>query len=261
MLDEMKDSQYEQSLLAMIHLLKKVGEDQWLKWIEEDLRLWRGNRDTSHHLSAYGGMGSFNDVIICSMNQHQVTDQQDPWANNLFNWIKSICHFLAKQPCKSFSAKDLSRSIGIYDAPLSAFVGGENAPDSMRGSISSDIKLQGWRCLECGYSEISRRALESMLSDIVLPGRIFKACEVNGLVQLIDDALSFKLPGTDELRGLLRRKIEESDIYIIDRDGCMRPCPECKSEDTAVYRWVSDPEDETRFIPSKDNLPLRPRRA
>ncbi len=55
-------SQYEHSLIAMKRLLDAVGEAHWADWIHADIEHWRSKHSTSHHLSAYGGMGSFTDV-------------------------------------------------------------------------------------------------------------------------------------------------------------------------------------------------------
>ena len=100
----MKDdsmTHYENALIAMERLLTAVGEDHWANWIRKDLRQWKEASDVSHHLSAYGGMGSFNDVGICGGNQHAITDAQEPWANTLFEWLKAVCHYLARRPRES----------------------------------------------------------------------------------------------------------------------------------------------------------------
>lgn len=55
---------YEQALIAMRGVLEAAGEQHWLKWIDEDLAAWRAAGSTSHHRSAYGGMGSLNDVHL-----------------------------------------------------------------------------------------------------------------------------------------------------------------------------------------------------
>ncbi len=78
-------NQYEHCLIAMKRLLDAVGESHWAKWIDTDIKVWRANCDVSHHLSAYGGMGSFNDIWICRANQHTLTEAQEPWANTLLS--------------------------------------------------------------------------------------------------------------------------------------------------------------------------------
>jgi hypothetical protein len=55
---------YEQSLEGIRSVLLMVGERHWLAWMEEDLRLYRDEGSTEHHRGAYGGMGSFNDLVL-----------------------------------------------------------------------------------------------------------------------------------------------------------------------------------------------------
>jgi hypothetical protein len=176
-------------------------------------------------------------------------------VNILFNWLKSICHYLAKQPEMSFSASQLSKSIGYYDAPLSAFVGGNQAPEHMRGLFGSNHKLQGWHCLDCGYSEVSSRSVESYIANVLIPAEVFRACEEHDLVRLVDDVLNTNLPSTNKLRDYLNGAISSSEINLMDHDGWMRPCPSCGSEDTGVYRWKLETNEYSRFVPSSDNLP------
>ena len=254
-------SQYEHSLVAMARLLEAVGEAHWLEWISSDLRQWRAARDTSHHLSAYGGMGSFNDVWICGTNGHRVSFKQEPWANILFNWMKSICHHLAQGPHDNPSALELSDAVGFHDASLSAVPGGDLAPDHMRGLIGADLQLQGWRCLQCGHAETSTSSLEGVVADSLLPSRIFHACEAQKLDRLVDQVLAFELPEAKGLRNDLLRIVGVSNIELKDRNGWMRPCPVCASDDTAVYRWTLESKEQLRLIPSKDNLPLKGKSA
>ncbi|HSM36235.1 MAG TPA: hypothetical protein VK837_07560 [Longimicrobiales bacterium] len=76
-------SQFEAALCAMHDLLVEVGESRWARWIDRDLELWRRSRDVVHHLSAYGGMGSLNDVVLCRDNAHSLSPRQEPWADML----------------------------------------------------------------------------------------------------------------------------------------------------------------------------------
>ena len=34
----------------------------WIDWLERDIQDWNQRREVAHHLRAYGGMGSFNDL-------------------------------------------------------------------------------------------------------------------------------------------------------------------------------------------------------
>ena len=101
-------TQYEHRLVAVKRLLDAVGETQWAEWIATDIDRWREAEDTSHHLSAYGGMSSFNDIIFSQGNEHSLTAVTEPWANTLLLWLRSLCHFLAQHPDATFTAEALA---------------------------------------------------------------------------------------------------------------------------------------------------------
>ena len=54
----------------LIDLLKSDGQTHWAKWVRESkTRLISSEVSGAIHLlSAYGGMGSFNDLVICQRN-------------------------------------------------------------------------------------------------------------------------------------------------------------------------------------------------
>jgi len=55
-------------------LLGDVGETRWEAWIARDLILVESldAYGLEHFLSAFGGMGSINDLVIHSINGHQI---------------------------------------------------------------------------------------------------------------------------------------------------------------------------------------------
>ena len=55
---------YKTTLEILAEILKEENYDHWAKWMQEDIKLWEINKNTEHHLRAYGGMGSFNDVNV-----------------------------------------------------------------------------------------------------------------------------------------------------------------------------------------------------
>jgi hypothetical protein len=250
-------TQYEHALVAMERLLQSVGETHWAQWIGIDIERWRLDRDTSHHLSAYGGMGSFNDVVICLANNHHVTEVTEAWVNALFEWLKSLCHFLAKHPTDSFLSETLAHRIGRHDSSLAAFVDGEDAPASMRGYAIDPPVLQGWRCLRCGQAEVSARDIEYLMAHDLIPNLVFAACESDGLDRLVDRVLSADALEVEGTRDTLRKAVTASGILLTNRDGWNWKCPHCGSDDTAVYRWKLRKHDGIQLEPSSDNLPLR----
>ena len=62
-------------LVEAIALLDRIGEERWATWLRSDLaHLQRGDANGLNHLlSAYGGMGSLNDLYIDPANGHPVT--------------------------------------------------------------------------------------------------------------------------------------------------------------------------------------------
>lgn len=248
---------YEHSLRAMERLLTTVGEEYWANRIREDIDQWQTRSDTTHHLSAYGGMGSFNDIGILQSNDHNVTEAQEPWVNTLFEWLKSVCYYLAQHPNQNITAEKLSKAVGRYDSALAAFVGGDKAPASMRRYANEPRELTGSRCLRCGYSEASNRDIDDLIAEDVIPVMVFRSCEKMTLDKVVDDVLNLDIPGLAETHQELAAAVTASEIVLNDREDWMRPCPHCGSEDTATYRWNVVVAGEFRFEPSDNNLAMR----
>ncbi|MFT6791162.1 MAG: hypothetical protein ACJA04_000362 [Cellvibrionaceae bacterium] len=116
----MHKAMYEDSLLAMEYFLKEIGEGHWLKWIQKDLDEWASKRSVTHHLSDYS-----------------IPDGAESWVDPVFTWLKPLCFFFAKNPEEEYSLSELKERISYHDASLSAFVGGESAPNEMRWLFGS----------------------------------------------------------------------------------------------------------------------------
>jgi len=246
-------TQYEQALTAMERLLCAVNEKHWGDWVREDLNRWRASSDTSHHLSAYGAMGSFNDVAICH-GYHKVNTAQEPWAIVLFEWLRAVCYYLAHHPHEQFAAPALARLIGRHESSLAAFVGGDKAPASMRGYVGSDHSLGGWRCGACGHAEVSIRHIDYYIAEDVIPRMVFDACEKGTLNEVVDTALSLDIQGLEESRRELVLAAEASGIVVRDKEGWMWECPKCGQQHSCVPRWKYL-QMEGRFELSEDCLP------
>jgi hypothetical protein len=247
-------TKYIQAITALEYLLDKAGENHWRDWLRHDMDLWESKRDVSHHLSAYGGMGSFNDVSICVQNKYNVTKAQEPWVNNLFEILKGLCFQLAHNPNKDAAVEDINgnRYVPIFSAFINSFSGKDmdNAASQI-AMITS--QLHGWRCLECGHGETNSYEIENHLARGFLPELLKSAKTGQELMALVDSAFTIEFEGLHEARNEVRQMILDSGIKIVDREGWMRPCPQCGSNDTAVYRW--ELKNKT-FRASKDNLPL-----
>jgi hypothetical protein len=248
---------YEQALHATERFLRQVGELHWADWLREDIAAWRGSGDVSHHRGAYGGMGSFNDVVICRGNRHHVSAEQEPWANSLFEWLKAILFHLSGHPRETPTADALRKAVGRHTPSLSAFVGGERTPDGMRGFAGAPIKVSGARCLKCGYAEMSPHGIDSAIADEIVPELLFQACARGELADIVDQVLRLDVPGLAERREQLQDAASSSEIHVIGREGWLRSCPDCGADDMAVYRWAYLGGNAATFRPTSDNLSLR----
>jgi len=205
---------YEEALTAMLWLLETVGESHWSRWIRQDLDLWRGSRKVEHHLSAYGGMGSFNDVSICAANGHEVARESEPWAQETFEALKTLCYRLAHMPARRIGCRTV-RLLLRSGKPL----------------------LQGWQCLECGCRELTPEELESYVAKRVIPAAVVAACTNGNLEGWISAALAGLVPGAGTERERVIGLLTRSKIVVRPREGMLRPCPACKGNYTVVSYW------------------------
>jgi uncharacterized protein DUF6966 len=247
---------YENCLRAIERLLSATGVTYWPDSIRRDILDWQNSWDTSHHLSTYGGMGSFNDIWICRENSHNVTEAQEPWVNSLFDWLKGVAFYLAKHPNDNVSAQELKSNVGRYDSIFVAFVGGDNVRNDARGRIGDrSVRLQGWRCFQCQRSEATDRDLDYYIAENLLPELVFEGCEKRTLTDLVDAVMGLRIPDYETIAGELKTAVSESGITFVQRKGWMRPRPSCGGHDTGVFRWILTVGNPMRFEPSEDNVP------
>ena len=248
---------FESSLRAMERLLRTVGEDRWARRMGEDLEAWIERGDASRHLSAYGGMGSFSDVMLCEANGHRVSRAQEPWVWELFETLQSVCLHLASRPQETPQAQALLEESGRRDPVLAAFSGGHDGAPGAAALAGEGTRIQGWRCLECGHGEVRPEGIDATIARDVVPGMVCRACVEGTLEAVVDRVLAIEIPDLDPARRRMRAALEAGGLGIPEGRGWMRPCPGCGGEDTAVYRWRLVQGETPRFVPSRDNLPMR----
>ena len=81
-----------QLLIACEALLRSVGETFWADKIQSALKKDGGTIDIyllEEILSWYGGMGSFNDLLISSYNDHLVDEKDEERLNDELNRLRS----------------------------------------------------------------------------------------------------------------------------------------------------------------------------
>lgn len=214
---------YVDALNAMYDLLGALGEQKWRDWIAQDIKEWQNNKSVKHHLSAYGGRGSFNDLTIL-----------DVWLYALFDDLRSACHYFAHHPTDKFDERMLEDSY---------FNGAE-------------IKLTGWRCLSCGYGVVMPRDIDRFIANHVMRQHFLVEVERTRLQELVKSVIHSRPSDSLFTKERVSEWVEKSRLHIRELKDWLVPCPSCGSNDTAVYRWLLVGESGYRFVPSHDNLPL-----
>ena len=87
------------TLVDLIELLRRVGEDHWADWLRADGERI-ANADASglrHLLAAFGGMGSLSDLEIGPLNGHQTDGLDLSEANGELKALRSAAYTLARE--------------------------------------------------------------------------------------------------------------------------------------------------------------------
>ncbi len=95
---------------ALGELLRWYGEQHWAEWVIRDRqRIQDGDAyGIEHLLSAYGGMGSLNDVVIDPRNGHRIAEQDINAANERLRQLSSRTYTAAMR-LKADQRRSLSR--------------------------------------------------------------------------------------------------------------------------------------------------------
>jgi hypothetical protein len=102
----------KQALLEIIDeivtILESHGEKHWSQWIRGDAAdLRRGDLDGARHfLSAFGGMGSFNDRYLCPENGDRITRAEVNPVNARLTQARSEAWSLTRALLNSEQADD-----------------------------------------------------------------------------------------------------------------------------------------------------------
>jgi len=96
---EQKTQQLIGILGQIEHLLVFYGEQHWSTWINQDITAIKKHdaHGIGHLLSAYGGMGSFNDLWLCAANGHRIDEMEVSRVNDMLSALRSAAYTLAKE--------------------------------------------------------------------------------------------------------------------------------------------------------------------
>ncbi len=87
-----------QRIEKIVALLEEVGDAHWTAWLQQDVVDLRAgdHRGIQHFLSAFGGMGSLNDLFICPENRHRVKKEDVDEVNRRLRVLLDDAWSLAK---------------------------------------------------------------------------------------------------------------------------------------------------------------------
>jgi hypothetical protein len=210
---KVKPITFEDAKRVLLALLNDVSEE-----------FWHGKlADTSagSFRTILGGMGSFNDLVICPQNKHRIADEKEPLANELLSCLSSVCYVASRRD-----------SLDPSDAVAAC------------GTVG--LVLTGWRCLACGHSQVSYCDIRAFIAAVAVR---------EALKSGIDTVLELWNSKEDvEALGEMINLATKSGIIVTRDKAWMRPCPSCKENDTCVYRWNLE---NGSFVAGVDNLPMK----
>lgn len=216
---------YKTSLNLLIEILKDSGYDNWINWLTEDVRLWETERTTEHHLRAYGGVGSFNDVVIGN------NDEEGLWKGRVFGIVQTLAYSLAKGDIKTASLEE-----------------------NFYGSEPNEIS--GWRCRNCGNAIISERNVNIYLSTFFIPKFFIKYLKQDTIEEILDIEKMINSKEVLHKKQNIKYLVVANGINFSIKNDWLWTCPNCASVDVCSYRWLVD-TDGSKLIEADDNLEIK----
>lgn len=187
----------------------------WKKWIETDIEEYLSTGSVQHHLMAYGGMGSINDIWICKVNNHTINDEAEPWANELMECLKWISYGIAHM-IKAGKQINIQKIFAESRTP----------------KILTSIQ-----CKSCGFSEIRKKETDSYLASLLLPKMAEEAFLQNRTEELISACLVPDIPNLLEERERIIKLAEQSGVgFSVYKNFCCKKC----GGDTIIRYWKLD---------------------
>ena len=216
---------YKIALEVLSKILKEENYEHWAKWMQEDVKFWETDKTVEHHLHAYGGMGSFNDVVIGE------NDNEGIWKSQVFGLLQTLSYSLAK---------------GDYLSSILEGISNRN----------NSNQISGWRCRNCGDARITDRDINLLIAYYFIP-KFFaeyvhkdKLQEVANITKLIDsEEVTVK---KEQIKSL----IQQANIILNPDDNWLWTCPKCGSSEVCAYRW-NVLENGSKLVESDHNLDIK----
>jgi hypothetical protein len=207
---------YKSVLELLLKIMKEEKYDNWTEWLQKDIVLWESSNSTEHHLRAYGGMGSFNDVYVGG------NDTNGIWKSKVFEVLQSMAYSLAK----SGEMPDI-------------FV---NLPNI----------INGWRCQNCASARINDQNIEIYLAGYFVPKLIKQLIDKQQLHGILNIDKITDLEEVKSKRESIKETMNHSNITTMPKDyNWLETCPNCGSRQVIYNRWVVNQNND--LTPADDN--------
>ena len=216
---------YKITLEILSKILQEENYDHWAKWMQEDIKLWETNKSVDHHLHAYGGMGSFNDVVIGGNNNEGI------WKGQVFGHLQTLSYSLAK---------------------------GDSLESILEGILNrnNSNEISGWRCRNCGDARMADRDINLFIANYFIPKLFIKYVQEDRLREVAD---IYKLIDSEEVinkKDQIVSIIQQTNIFLNLDDNWLWTCPKCGSSEVCVYRWKVL-ADGSKLVEGDDNLEIK----
>ncbi len=216
---------YKTTLEILAKILREENYDHWANWMQEDIKLWETDKSVEHHLHAYGGMGSFNDVIIGG------NDNKGIWKAHIFGHLQTLAYSLAK---------------GDYIESILEGISSRNNTN----------EISGWRCRNCGDARMTDRDINIFIANYFIPKLFVNYVQENRLNEVVNIHKLIDSEGVIDKKNQIKSLIQSSNIILNLDDKWLWACPKCGSTEICAYRW-NVTEDGTKLTEGDDNLEIK----
>ena len=215
---------YKTALETLYKILKEANEDFWANWIQEDIHLWQTQKSVEHHLHAYGGAGSFNDIPMGT------NDLEGIWKSKIFGTVQTLSYSLAK---------------------------GDSLETILNGIQSNNSKeISGWRCRNCGAASINFRDIELYISSFFIPKIFVDFVKNDKLIDIIETKNILISEEIIQKRQAIESLVKNSTITLASNNNWLWACPKCASTEVCAYRWLVLDNDR-KLMEADDNLEIK----
>jgi hypothetical protein len=216
---------YKTALEILAQIMKQEKYDNWVNWLQEDIKLWETNKSVEHHLRAYGGMGSFNDVVVGG------NDNEGIWKGHIFGHLQTLAYSLAK---------------------------GDSLEVILEGILNRNCfnEISGWRCRNCGEARMTDRDINLFIANYFIPKFFVQFVQQDRLKEGI---VILKLIDSEEVinkKNQIKSLIQQSNIILNPDNNWLWTCPKCGSSEVCAYRWKLL-EDGSKLVEGDNNLEIK----